>query len=430
MEALLSQFIVLSDQALQGNRNFDPSTMEDLIKLFKIESYKAWAALELEDYFDSVMETVVDEFRRFEEEMEREAKAELSGVDDTAEKVKKMGDLMEKGANIASKLYVEAAMKSAGFNGLSPNKQLLGIESLAGIALDTDELRRRLLMPQYLRLAMLDSITKKDIDGGDQHFPSSGSADVPCPEPPMIVFINPRSGGRNGPVLKERLQKLISEEQVLDLEDVKPHEFVRYGLACIEKWANYGDFCAKEIRQNIRIMMLINYDSVSLLSNFLDSEEQIAQTVLGCLGELNQNGREPVPPVAIIPLGTGNDLSRSFGWGGSYPFTWKSGIKRTLHRASVGPVSNLDSWHVVVQVPGGEVADPPYYLKAAEECSLDKTLEIEGDLPDKVNFYEGVFYNYFSIGMDAKVAYGFHHFRNEKPHLAQGPLVNKVFGFL
>ena len=36
--------------------------------------------------------------------------------------------------------------------------------------------------------------------------------------------------------------------------------------------------------------------------------------VLGCLGELHQKGREPVPPVAIIPLGTGNDLSRSFGW--------------------------------------------------------------------------------------------------------------------
>jgi diacylglycerol kinase family enzyme len=36
--------------------------------------------------------------------------------------------------------------------------------------------------------------------------------------------------------------------------------------------------------------------------------------VLGCLTELHQLGREPVPPVGIVPLGTGNDLSRSFNW--------------------------------------------------------------------------------------------------------------------
>jgi len=28
--------------------------------------------------------------------------------------------------------------------------------------------------------------------------------------------------------------------------------------------------------------------------------------------------------------------------------------------------------------------------------------------------------------MDAQVAYGFHHLRNEKPYLAQGPVTNKV----
>ncbi|KAK8698378.1 hypothetical protein V6N13_114499 [Hibiscus sabdariffa] len=270
----------------------------------------------------------------------------------------------------------------------------------------------KLAMPQYLRSAMLDAIRKQDVNGGDQHFQMPRPDDDPCCETPVVVFINPKSGGRNGPVLKERLQQLISEEQVFDLQDVKPHEFVRYGLACLEKWAGNGDSCAKETRTNIRIVVAGGDGTVGW--------------VLGCLGELHTKGRLPVPPVAIIPLGTGNDLSRSFGWGGSFPFSWKSAIKRTLQRATTGPICHLDSWHVVVQMPGGQVVDPPHSLKATEECGVDQTLKIEGQVPDKVNFYEGVFYNYFSIGMDAQVAYGFHNFRNEKPYLAQGPVSNKI----
>ncbi|GMQ02196.1 hypothetical protein CsSME_00048547 [Camellia sinensis var. sinensis] len=140
--------------------------------------------------------------------------------------------------------------------------------------------------------------------------------------------------------------------------------------------------------------------------------------VLGSLGELHKQGREPVPPTAIIPLGIGNDLSRSFGWGGSFPFNWKSAVKRTLDRASTGSIC----WKVV---------DPPHALKPVEDISLDQELKIEGQLPEKVSCYEGVFCNYFSIVaylvyMDARIAYGFHHLRNEKPYLAQGPFANKL----
>ncbi|KAE8670201.1 transmembrane emp24 domain-containing protein p24delta3-like [Hibiscus syriacus] len=139
MEALLSQFTFLSDQALR-DKNFDPSAMEDLMKLFEIESYKAWAATlehedqstqaeitmqEAEKYLDSVMETAMDDFRRFEEETERDLRVDEL---DAADEARRMGNLMEKGATIASKLYIEAAVNSAiaavnyAFKGLSTYK--------------------------------------------------------------------------------------------------------------------------------------------------------------------------------------------------------------------------------------------------------------------------------------------------------------------
>lgn len=31
-----------------------------------------------------------------------------------------------------------------------------------------------------------------------------------------------------------------------------------------------------------------------------------------------------------------------------------------------------------------------------------------------------------NAGMDAQVAYGFHHLRDEKPYIAQSPIANKV----
>ncbi|KAL4372557.1 hypothetical protein AHAS_Ahas06G0277700 [Arachis hypogaea] len=89
------------------------------MKLFEIESYKAWAAAELEqqkeveeaevsmqeaqDYLDSITESAMDEFRRFEEELESMSKAEMESLVNTAKGARKMGNLMEKAASIASK---------------------------------------------------------------------------------------------------------------------------------------------------------------------------------------------------------------------------------------------------------------------------------------------------------------------------------------
>jgi len=45
--------------------------------------------------------------------------------------------------------------------------------------------------------------------------------------------------------------------QVFDLSDVKPHEFVLYGLACLEMLAGLGDSCAKETREKLRVMVCL-----------------------------------------------------------------------------------------------------------------------------------------------------------------------------
>ncbi|MED6114308.1 Diacylglycerol kinase 4 [Stylosanthes scabra] len=283
---------------------------------------------------------------------------------------------------------------------------------LSSVRIDTNDLRQNLTMPQYIRYAIRDSIRLQDPNIEEITTIDNMDIDITIVRTPIVVFINPRSGGRHGSILKERLQNLMSEEQVFDLEEVKPHEFIKYGLQCLEMLATKGDTCAKENRERLRIVVAGGDGTVGW--------------ILGCLTELHKNGREPVPPVAIIPLGTGNDLSRSFGWGGSFPFSWRQAIKRTLYKASTGSICRLDSWRISVTMPEGMIVEPPYSLKQTEEYTLDEGLEDEEGFPEKAICYEGVFYNYFSIGMDAQVAYGFHHLRNEKPYLAQGPIANKI----
>ncbi|XP_068652176.1 diacylglycerol kinase 3-like [Aristolochia californica] len=279
---------------------------------------------------------------------------------------------------------------------------------LSGMRIDKEDLKRRLLIPEYLRLAMIDAIQKKDPEVRPSIPPGSQDA----PEAPMVIFINSRSGGRYGPILKGRLEQLMGEEQVFDILTVKPTDFVRYGLACLERIADCGDSCARETREKLRVMVAGGDGTVGW--------------VLGSLAELYEKNREPVPPVGIIPLGTGNDLARSFGWGGSFPFAWRSAVKRSLFKAVNGPICRLDSWKVVVSMPSEEKVQLPHSLKIKDNSPFYQDGDIEGDLPDNSTCFEGVFYNYFSIGMDARVAYGFHHLRDEKPYLANGPIANKL----
>ncbi|CAL1395627.1 unnamed protein product [Linum trigynum] len=70
-----SSIFCLLAHELMRDKHFDPSKIEsDLMKLFELEAYKAWAALE------SAMEAAITELRRFEEEMDGMAKEKAASV--------------------------------------------------------------------------------------------------------------------------------------------------------------------------------------------------------------------------------------------------------------------------------------------------------------------------------------------------------------
>ncbi|XP_065011840.1 diacylglycerol kinase 7-like isoform X1 [Musa acuminata AAA Group] len=285
------------------------------------------------------------------------------------------------------------------------------------IKIDEEKLRRDILIPEYLCKAMEDAIDKRDatVVGPSSGAEPSGGSEVP--KAPLVVFVDFCSCEHRGQQMMRQLQQFISKGQVFDLLATKPSHFVQHGLTCLENLASQGDKCAEAIRQNLKIMVAGGDGTVSL--------------VLKSLVELSVHNKKPIPPTGIFPLGTGNDLSRSFGWGGSIPFAWRSAFKQFLHKAVSNGVKHLDSWRVILMMHETKERNRSSLLNTLQNYDLTQSTllqdeEIQVELPETKSFSEGVFYNYFSIGMDAQIAYGFHHLRQDKPYIAQGPTLNKL----
>ena len=61
---------------------------------------------------------------------------------------------------------------------------------------------------------------------------------------------------------------------------------------------------------------------------------------------------KPAPHVAVLPLGTGNDLSLSFGWGNTFLQSWLrnfSSVYHLLRRVAHSQPRELDCWKLTLR---------------------------------------------------------------------------------
>jgi hypothetical protein len=180
-------------------------------------------------------------------------------------------------------------------------------------------------------------------------------------------------------------------------------------------------------------------------------------------------------PLAIMPLGTGNDLSRQYGWGGTFQSHMRGrGMITSVIRSRL---THLDTWRCMIMpmqklddderrlIPrilaeshgppvhddanGGE--DSPRVDPTVSQTStqlLQSLLENDDDnassshgatkspprrknvpksVPEPLSqIFDGSFCNYFSLGFDAAMAYRFHREREEHPEKFTSSLKNKV----
>ncbi|CAH8457410.1 unnamed protein product [Heterobilharzia americana] len=204
---------------------------------------------------------------------------------------------------------------------------------------------------------------------------------------PLLVFVNLKSGGCQGMDLIVAFRRLLNPFQVFNLDYGGPLPGLYY------------------FRHLVSYKVLV-----------CGGDGTVGWT-LSCLDIVGQDAACNAPPIAPLPLGTGNDLSRVLRWGSGYssdddPLTI---LKDVVAAEEV----KLDRWTLIVR-PEEDFKD---------EAKLALELQTNALNTNEENSIMIIMNNYFGIGIDADLALDFHNARSENPSKFNSRIHNKGIYF-
>ena len=205
----------------------------------------------------------------------------------------------------------------------------------------------------------------------------------------VYVFVNRTSGGRQGGRILRRLRKVLKPPNYV-FDATKVHKLVAAGEATlVSPWP-----------ENARVLVCGGDGTVGLVHDALERARE------------TQEVKRELPPMAIAPLGTGNDLARVLGWHGDVWNENRLYDESELVRAVRGAVPcAVDRWRVQFT---------PIVESSNETTNNMTTTKL--------------FTNYMSVGVDARAALAFHRARkNERwtwlfAHELTNKLLYAIFG--